>query len=536
MIWLSKSMKDRGADASIRSRIWQLAILACSTLIVLGGFLAWSLERDREATARVLHNRMTIRALFEYDLIILNLERSQRGYLLTQQEEYLDPYDKALAERGYRLEQLKGLISDKAELRKVDRLTAILHDKVEELALTIRLTKAGNLAGALAVVREGRGIRDSLDFGRLAQGISDSETARLVKQQRAADVGNRDMQICMGAGGVLALLLIAGAAARTISRIDRPLRELLAVIEAVSVGKLDHRVNIRSRDEIGRVAKAFNDMLDLRQAISLMRDRAEADLVGSNRQLQTEIEQRTDAQVRFFRSVAELRRSNEELDNFAYGASHDLKAPLRGIRSLSEWIANDVKDTATEDTLENLVLLRNRVERLDMLLDSLLQYSRVGRIGGTPENIDIAQLVREIADYSAPRAGFTVTCRGELPVIRTNKAPLEQVLCNLIVNGCKHHDADTGNVVVSARDLGDAIEIRVEDDGPGVPIAFQEKIFQMFQTLRSRDDVEGSGMGLAIVKKSVEGHGGTIGVESAPPRRGTAFVFTWKKELLALAA
>jgi signal transduction histidine kinase len=89
---------------------------------------------------------------------------------------------------------------------------------------------------------------------------------------------------------------------------------------------------------------------------------------------------------------------------------------------------------------------------------------------------------------------------------------------------------------VSARDLGDTIEIRVEDDGPGIPPAFHARIFQMFQTLKSRDEVEGSGMGLAIVKKSVEGHGGTLAVESAPPQRGTAFVFTWKKDRLALAA
>jgi signal transduction histidine kinase len=129
-----------------------------------------------------------------------------------------------------------------------------------------------------------------------------------------------------------------------------------------------------------------------------------------------------------------------------------------------------------------------------------------------------------------------VSFRGESLTIRTNKAPLEQVLRNLIANGSKHNDADAGVVIVSARDLGDMIEIRVEDDGPGIPMAFQARIFQMFQTLKSRDEVEGSGMGLAIVKKSVEGQGGTIVVKSAPPLRGTAFIFTWQKDRLALAA
>ena len=529
-------VKSRLADASIRSRIWQLAILACGTLVVLACFFAWSLVRDQESSARVLHNRMTIRALFEYDLILLNLERSQRGYLLTQQEQYLTPYNKALAARDFRLEQVYGLISDKAERRKIDRLSIILQDKVEELALTVKLTKAGNLQGALAVVREGRGIRDTVEFEHLAQEISNSESATLTQQQHTAEVENRDMQIGMGAGGILALLLIIGAASRTVYRINTPLRGLMAVMATVANGDSDARVNVRSHDEIGRVATAFNDMLDQLRAMGRARDGAVADLAGSNRQLQTEVAERTDAQARLFRSVAELRRSNEELDNFAYSASHDLKAPLRGIRNLTQWIADDVKDTAGPDTIENLALLHTRVERLDMLLNSLLQYSRVGRGGGTEEDVDVGRLVREIAEYAPPPSGFTVSFRGASPVFRTDKAPLEQVLCNLMVNGLKHNDAATGHIVVSACDLGDMIEFRVEDDGPGIPAAFHARIFQMFQTLKSRDEVEGSGMGLAIVKKSVEGHGGTIAVESAPPLRGTAFIFTWKKDRLALAA
>ena len=271
-------------------------------------------------------------------------------------------------------------------------------------------------------------------------------------------------------------------------------------------------------------------------AANQARERTEADLAKSNLRLEAEAQERSAAQRQLSLSVAELRRSNEELDSFAYCASHDLKAPLRGIRNLAGWIAEDLKDTAADGAIANLALLNKRVNRLDMLLDSLLQYSRVGRGGGAAEDIDVTALVREIAEYIAPRAGFAVTCRGQIPLFRTDKAPLEQVLRNLIGNGLKHHDKDSGAVIVSARDLGDKVEFRVEDDGPGVSPEFHERIFQMFQTLKSRDEVEGSGMGLAIVKKSVEGHGGTIRIESAPPARGTAFIFTWAKERLALAA
>jgi signal transduction histidine kinase len=123
-----------------------------------------------------------------------------------------------------------------------------------------------------------------------------------------------------------------------------------------------------------------------------------------------------------------------------------------------------------------------------------------------------------------------------MPIVQTKKAPLEQVLRNLIGNGLKHHDKEDGNVIVSARDLGEMIEFRIEDDGPGIAPVFHERIFKMFQTLKSRDTMEGSGMGLAIVKKAVERQGGMIAVESAPPRRGTSFVFTWPKYPPAQAA
>jgi len=123
-----------------------------------------------------------------------------------------------------------------------------------------------------------------------------------------------------------------------------------------------------------------------------------------------------------------------------------------------------------------------------------------------------------------------VVVRGPLPALRTDRAPLEQVLRNLIGNGLKHHDRTSGSVTVSARDVGDTVEFCVEDDGPGIPTRFHERIFQMFQTLKPRDEVEGSGMGLAIVKKTVEVYGGSIRIESAPPIRGTAFIFSWQKQ------
>jgi PAS domain S-box-containing protein len=227
----------------------------------------------------------------------------------------------------------------------------------------------------------------------------------------------------------------------------------------------------------------------------------------------------------------ELERSNADLESFAYVASHDLKAPLRAISHLAEWIEEDVAATASTDTSDNLRLLRGRVTRLQGLLDGLLAYARVGRTSDDAEDIDVAEMVSEIVALLAPPPGFVVSCEGPMPAIRTHRVPLRAVLENLIANGVKHHDRAEGRISVSMRLEDGVAEFRVNDDGPGIAPRFHERIFVIFQTLASRDDVESSGIGLAIVKKRIENHGGRIWVESAPPIRGTTFAFTWKEAL-----
>jgi signal transduction histidine kinase len=487
---------------SISSRIWQLTAVACTALFVFGVLVAWSLERSRHDDASVAHTVAVEAALGSYGREIVEAETGQRGYLLTGQNAYLAPYDDALAENESRFERLKALIGNQKERAALARLDKILQGKFRELGLTIRLSRSGHHAAALAVVREGRGRRYTVEFEQFAAQITDSENAALASLQANAARQDTNVVACVVGGGLLAILVIVGVAVTTIGRIESSLADLTLGIDALADGDLARRVNVESEDEIGKVASAFNEMADHLLVSNQARERVEA----------------------------ELRRSNEDLDRFAYSASHDLKAPLRGIRNLTDWIAEDVGATASADTVENLALVRSRVERLDLLLDSLLKYARIGRSGGKVEDVDVVQLITDITGYLAPDANFSVVTCGELPVLRTHKAPFEQVLRNLIGNGLKHHDRSAGIVTISARDLGDAVEFRVEDDGPGIPANFHERIFQMFQTLKSRDEQDGSGMGLAIVKKTIESHGGTIRIESAPPLRGAAFTFTWAKQ------
>jgi PAS domain S-box-containing protein len=225
----------------------------------------------------------------------------------------------------------------------------------------------------------------------------------------------------------------------------------------------------------------------------------------------------------------DLQRSNADLEEFAYVASHDLKAPLRAVGHLAEWISEDVAATASAETLENLNLLKGRVMRLQMLLDGLLTYARVGRGKLSPEDVDAAELVEDIASLLAPPPGFSVVFEGPERRLHTHRTPLRAVLENLISNALKHHDRGEGTIRIGMRRIKKLMEFTVTDDGPGIAPRFHDRIFQIFQTLTSRDEKEASGIGLAIVKKHVVSHGGTVCVESDPPARGTMFVFTWRE-------
>ncbi len=231
-------------------------------------------------------------------------------------------------------------------------------------------------------------------------------------------------------------------------------------------------------------------------------------------------------QALVLRSV-ELERSNKELATFAYVASHDLRSPLRGIAQLAEWIVEDMPEGVPPEIAAHIALMRSRVARMERLLDDLLSYSRVGRVEGETAEADVAELCRESFELLAPPPGFRLVLEGDLPRLTTRRTPLAQVFQNLIGNAIKHRDRDDGTITVSARAVRGGYAFTVADDGPGIPPQFHERIFGLFQTLKPRDEVEGSGMGLALVRKQVELYGGQVVVRSEDGSRGAAFEFTW---------
>ena len=198
---------------------------------------------------------------------------------------------------------------------------------------------------------------------------------------------------------------------------------------------------------------------------------------------------------------------------------------------LVEWLRDDLEDYDEGEVQENLGLLKQRTARLNRLLDDLLAYSRAGRKVGEVTTVDSHELVRDLVTLLGPPEGMRVDAEASLPTIGSNRAPLEQVLRNLINNAIKHHPSpETGRVRVYAKDQGDSVMFAVEDDGAGIPEQYAEKVFQMFQTLQPRDDREGSGMGLAIVQRIIEWQGGRIWFHPGPDEQGTVFKFIWNKQ------
>ena len=248
-----------------------------------------------------------------------------------------------------------------------------------------------------------------------------------------------------------------------------------------------------------------------------------------------DITQRVRADQEQVRLVAELENSNrdlanvnQELNDFAYVVSHDLKAPLRGIRALADWISTDYADKLDGEGQEQLRLLVNRVDRMHDLIEGILQYSRIGRIRDEILPIDLRTLLPNVIDMLAPPEHITIVTQEDLPVIQAEPTKILQLFQNLLSNAIKYMDKTEGHIAVTCTEVDASWRFSVSDNGPGIEEKHLQTVFQMFRTLTPRDGVESTGVGLTIVKKIVEMHGGTVWVESEPGQ-GSTFLFTMPK-------
>lgn len=246
-----------------------------------------------------------------------------------------------------------------------------------------------------------------------------------------------------------------------------------------------------------------------------------------------DISERKKSEIKLARYAKELEHSNDELDNFAYVASHDLKAPLRVIDNASTWLQEDLEQYFDDESKENMELLRNRVSRMEKLLNDLLEYSRMGRKteSSYKESVFGQEIFDNIIALLTPPSSFMINIDPAILEKKFYRMPLQQVFYNLIGNAIKHHNKKDGIISVFLKEETESYyHFSVQDNGPGIPKKYQNKIFKMFQTLKPRDEVEGSGMGLAMVKKTIESFGSDLTIDSEEGA-GACFSFKWNKAI-----
>ncbi|WP_347052196.1 sensor histidine kinase [Flavobacterium olei] len=226
---------------------------------------------------------------------------------------------------------------------------------------------------------------------------------------------------------------------------------------------------------------------------------------------------------RLEKNIHELENKNEELNKFAYVVSHDLKAPLRGIYNVISWIEEDLSDELSPTLKNYLKIIPARTQRMEALINGLLDYARINR-RTNPELVDTNALVYEITQSIVPR-NFKLLIHG-LPELYTERLKLEQIFSNLISNAVKYSKTENPVIEIKCENLDTVYQFSVKDNGIGIAPEYHHKIFEIFQTLREKNEIESTGIGLAIVKKIIDDREEQINVKSSPGE-GTEFIFTW---------
>jgi signal transduction histidine kinase len=312
---------------------------------------------------------------------------------------------------------------------------------------------------------------------------------------------------------------------------DRELIERSMAVSSEEMRELNAKLS-RETDEHRRALKKLIETLNLLKLDINSNDDIQLNILSISDIIKKESAKRKIAEEQLKKNLRNLEKINKDLDQFAYVVSHDLKAPLRAIASLAEWIEEDSEGKISADTQKNLQLLRGRVMRMENLIHGILAYTKAGKIKGETQVINTANYITELVEFLNPPPNIKVELDGEWPTIETDTIRLHQVLGNLISNAIKYIDKPKGLIKIGCIQLDNCCQFSIEDNGPGIEEEYHQKIFILFQTLSTRDQVESTGIGLSIVKKIVEEQGGKIWVDSKL-HTGTRFTFTWPTQIIA---
>jgi PAS domain S-box-containing protein len=587
--WLRLPVRHRGAVV--------VAIPATCLLITFGAWI-WSRQTAIEAQERTDRTQQLVLESGEFLNELIDAETGIRGYIITQDPNFLRPYEEALTELPQTKANLEALLQpEPEELAFFERLQAVAEQRLallEQLKILIDTQVQTGVPASedeiKQILLEGRPlmnqIRSDIDSFQTDQRelLALYLQQRTLRQERATTL--LWFTLVTSLVGSFAALYLFSSLDYELENRALMLRENKSLLQAVVSNVIDGVVTLdregkieifnpaasrmfgyqpyevigaelsllvedavipekhglispgvswnqkwqtKGRRKIGSpfpVEISVSDMQLDDRSIAIIRDTTEFE------QAEAKLQARADELVRLTAVLAKtnnaLENRNKELEQFAYVASHDLKAPLRAIASLSEWLEEDLEGELPPENSQQLKLLRGRVLRMEALINGLLDYSRIGRTKAALERVNVNELLAEVIDSLAPPESFKIEIASEMPTLITRQVLLRQVFANLISNAIKHHDRPDGQIKISVADKGDAYEFVVADNGPGISAEYHNKIFAIFQTLEARDTKESTGIGLSIVKKIVETEGGSIWVQSEEGQ-GSAFHFTWLK-------
>jgi signal transduction histidine kinase len=449
---------------------------ALAILILVGVLSYRSMLQSDEDREWVTHSHQVLEKLDAVLANMLNIETGERGYIITGEGSYLEPYNDALDRVHQNVKDVRELTADNpVQQRALDRLEPMISERLGTAHDQIEIRTRVGLVSGTESVRAGLGkkfmdqIRDQLTE------MKQEENRLLKSRKEEAQKSSRATRIVIVTGEALAIgfLCLAG----------------------IVVGQ-----------EMGQ------------------RRRAEEEV----RKLNADLEQRVaDRTAELNERAKDLARSNSELQQFAYVASHDLQEPLRMVASFTQLLAKRYKDQLDDDARDFINYAVDGATRMQTLISDLLNYSRVGTQGKTFVPTDSEALFKRVLEslqFSIEESGAVIVS-DSLPMVMADPQQLGQLFQNLLTNAIKFRGKEPPHVRISTERKGNDWKISVRDNGIGISQEHAERIFVIFQRLHTKTEYPGTGIGLAICKKIVERHGGSIWIEPSPGG-GTTFCFT----------
>ncbi|WP_205650325.1 sensor histidine kinase [Actinoplanes solisilvae] len=481
------------------SQHWFASVLVAMVLLIaVATFVgAELLARTTEVSNRLNDHIAPARtAAAELTAAVVDQETGVRGYLLSGDDQFLEPYASGVATEEQLVAEIRRLLLDEPlpELDLVvgqmrewrDRTANPLIDSREQAGVPGEL-----VAGSKAAFDAVRAPLDALD-DRL-QALRDAGRADLEDSRSARNTAFLFLVVAL-------LLLIALIAVLLRVVVLRPLTDLGGAVRRVADGDFDHRLTPGGPADLARLG----------EDVEAMRRRLVGSLEASRLQ------------------AAELHRSNTDLEQFAYVASHDLQEPLRKVASFCQMLQRRYSESLDDRAQQYISFAVDGATRMQQLINDLLAFSRIGRLHADRSPIDLDAVLDRVTDSLALRieeTGATIT-RPPMPVVPGDATLLTQLWQNLIGNAIKFRRPDVAPKVVVTAELSDEMwTFEVRDNGIGIDPEFAEKIFVIFQRLHPRDVYAGTGIGLAICKKIVEYHGGAIHLDTGYAE-GAGLIFT----------